>query len=253
MIRVMVVVAQLLLAGCASLMPDDKAERAEQRVEVYTQLGLGYMSQNRLASAQESLDEALAVNPKYSPANHAMALLMLRLGDPAGADKYFVSALESDPRNVAARNDYGAFLCDLEKWQEGAFHLEKALLDPFNTEVYVSQFGLGKCFLKAGDPVAARDQFRLALAAQPNNGAILYQSAVASFTLGEYLSSRAFLERFFAVVPATAEGLLLAARTETKLGATDLAKEYAARLREDFPASEQAAELQNIPTLNSNG
>ena len=62
MIRVMVVVAQLLLAGCASLMPDDTAERAEQRVEVYTQLGLGYMSQNRLASAQESLDEALAVN-----------------------------------------------------------------------------------------------------------------------------------------------------------------------------------------------
>jgi len=61
------------------------------------------------------------------------------------------------------------------------------------------------------------------------------------------------LERFFAVVPATAEGLLLAARTETKLGATDLAREYAARLREDFPASEQAAELQNIPTLNSNG
>ncbi len=95
MIRVMGVVAQLLLAGCASLMPDDTAERAEQRVEVYTQLGLGYMSQNRLATAQESLDEALAVNPKYSPANHAMALLMLRLGDPAGADKYFVSALES--------------------------------------------------------------------------------------------------------------------------------------------------------------
>jgi len=245
--------ALVWLGGCAALIEQDSGERDGQRVEVYTQLGLGYMNQNRLASAQDSLQTALEIDPQSSPANHAMALLMIRLNDPEQASRYFTKALDSDPRNVAARNDFGAFLCDDSKWQEGIFHLERARKDPFNTEVYVSQYGLGKCFLDAGDPMAAREQFRQALSAQPTNGVILYQSAVASFALGEYLSARAFLERFFAAVPATADGLLLAVQTETKLGAGDLARQYASQLRKDFPSSEQAGQLKNIATVNSNG
>ena len=219
-----IIALSVTLAGCSSLLKERDAQE-EQRVEVYTQLGIGYMNQNRLASALEALEEALYIQPDDSPANHAMALLKIRLGEPDEAKTHFNLALETDPRNVAARNDFGSFLCNQGDWAAGIDNFEKARRDPFNTDVYVSQFGLGKCLLLSGEPKAAREQFREALLVQPANVAILYESAVASFELAEFLSARAFLQRLFATGQETADALLLAVRTETRLGADDLAQE----------------------------
>lgn len=247
-----IIALSVVLGGCSSLLKDQDAQE-EQRVNVYTQLGIGYMNQNRLASALEALEDALYIKPEDSPANHAMALLKIRLGEPDEARTHFGRALETDPRNVAARNDFGSFLCNQGDWVEGIDNFERARRDPFNTEVYVSQFGLGKCLLLSGDPSAAREQFRDALVAQPTNFAILYESAVASFELADFLSARGFLQRLFSTGQETAAALLLAVRTELRLGADDLAQGYATRLRSGFPTSQQAKDLDLVLGLKSNG
>lgn len=243
----------LLINGCAPIWEDEPGWDSEQRVELYTRLGLEYMAQNRLASALEAMNDALAIAPDDSTANHAMALLKLRLGESADAKMHFDQALVSDPGNVGARNDYGSYLCEQGKWADGAKQFEAARDDPFNTEPYVSRYGLGICLMGAGDFRAAQDQFRAALAAEPESTAVLYQSARVSFQLEEYLSARAFLERMFGAGGVTADSLLLAVRTERKLGADDLATEYAARLRSAYPASEQVQQLNVLMSKSGNG
>jgi len=243
----------LAIAGCAPLWEDEPRWDASQRVELYTRLGLEYMAQNRLASALESMNDALAIAPNDSTANHAMALLKLRLGESADAEAHFHQALLSDSGNVGARNDYGSYLCEKGNWADGVDQFKTARDDPFNTEPYVSQYGLGVCLMGAGDLAGARDQFRAVLVVEPENTAVLYQSAVVSYGLGEYLSARAFLERTFSAGDESADSLLLAVRTERKLGADDLAAEYAAKLRGSYPGSEQIRQLDALMSNTGNG
>ena len=82
---------------------------------------------------------------------------------------------------------------------------------------------------------------------------MLYQAALVSFRLEEYLSARAFLERMFGAGGITADSLLLAVRTERKLGADDLVMEYAARLRSTYPGSDQVQQLNILMNKNGNG
>jgi type IV pilus assembly protein PilF len=102
------------------------------------------------------------------------------------------------------------------------------------------------------DLIGAKDQLRAALVSRPNSSAILYQCAVVSFNLGENLSARAFLERYFGTSTASADSLLLAVRNEQKLRAKDLVVQYASKLRSDYPASEQTEELRAIMVSESN-
>ena len=251
--RLGVLLLSLTITGCVPLWEDEPGWDASQRVELYTRLGLEYMAQNRLASALEAMNDALAIAPDDSTANHGMALLKLRLGETADADAHFRQALVSDSGNVGARNDYGSYLCEKGNWADGADQFRTARDDPFNTEPYVSQYGLGICLMGAGDLTGARDQFRAALVVEPENIAVLYQSALVSYRLGEYLSARAFLERMFGSGGASAEGLLLAVHTERKLGADDLAAEYASKLRGTYPGSDQIRQLDALMSDNGNG
>ncbi len=251
--RLGVLLLSLSITGCVPLWEDEPGWDASQRVELYTRLGLEYMAQNRLASALEAMNDALAIAPDDSTANHGMALLKLRLGETADADAHFRQALLSDSGNVGARNDYGSYLCEKGNWADGAYQFRTARDDPFNTEPYVSQYGLGICLMGAGDLTGARDQFRAALVVEPENIAVLYQSALVSYRLGEYLSARAFLERMFGSGGDSAEGLLLAVHTERKLGADDLAAEYAAKLRGTYPGSDQIRQLDALMSDNGDG
>jgi len=253
MTRLGALLLALMIIGCVPLWEDEPGWDASQRVELYTRLGLEYMAQNRLASALEAMNDALAIAPDDSMANHGMALLKLRLGETADAGAHFRQALLSDSGNVGARNDYGSYLCDKGDWEDGANQFRTARDDPFNTEPYISQFGLGICLMGAGNLIGARDQFRAALDAEPENSALLYQSALVSFRLGEYLSARAFLERMLGSGSITAEGLLLAIHTERKLGADDFVAEYAAKLRRAYPGSEQMRQLDALMSDNGDG
>ena len=241
------------LAGCSTVFNNVPGWDDEQRVELYTRLGLGYMNQDRLAVALSSLEEALTIAPQDSPANHAMALLRLRLGEHDNARQSFLTALETDSGNFAARNDYGSFLCEVGEWTEGINQYHQALRDPFNTAAHRTQYGLGVCLLGAGDLLGAQGQLQAALAARPKAPAVLYQSAVVSFHLEKYLSTRAFLERLFSTGQVSAESLLLAVRAEHRLGAEDLAAQYAAQLRAGYPASPQADQLKVLMDNKGNG
>jgi type IV pilus assembly protein PilF len=57
------------------------------------------------------------------------------------------------------------------------------------------------------------------------------------------LQARAFLERYTAVAPVTPAALWLGRRIELGLGDAEQAARYAQRLKDEFPTSQETAQL----------
>jgi len=65
----------------------------------------------------------------------------------------------------------------------------------------------------------------------------LFQMAKLSFEAGEFLSARAYIERFEEVSSYTPASLWIAIRTERQLGDDATAAKYEMRLKSKFPDS----------------
>ena len=82
------------------------------------------------------------------------------------------------------------------------------------------------------------------MALQPENLPSLSGMAALQFARGRYLEARAFAERWLALTPADAEGLLLAAQIEQKLGDNVAAQRYLSRLQATPPGTPTAPSTQ---------
>ncbi|MDH3695497.1 MAG: type IV pilus biogenesis/stability protein PilW, partial [Gammaproteobacteria bacterium] len=218
----------VLLSGCTT--PPAKKWDNDKRADLHVQLGLDYLRRNQLDTSQKELDTALSIDPNHSEANYIAGLLSVRLKKDDLAGKHFKRALQSDPANHAARRDYGAYLCRQGRANEGVTQLETALADQLNPRPDVAAMTAGVCLMDS-DLDKAEEYFRQALRKNPGLPPALYNMAKMSYQREEYLSARAFLERFFSVSPGTPGSLFYAVKVERQLGAHDVAQQYAKQLR----------------------
>ncbi len=240
-----VVLLILVLAGCASSAErQEETDKRDRRAETHVMLGASYMQRGQLDVAKEELDKALSEVPDHSQANNIMAVLQWRLKKYDDADRLFRKALDSDPGNSSAHHNYGAFLCERGKLDEGVRHFDTAAgnaLYPYTAEVNLNA---GVCLMKKPAPVAAEKYFREALRINPRLPGALYQMARLSLDSGKNLSARAFIERYFQSADDAPDALLLAVRIEHVLGNKNAEASYALRLRNRFPDSPEAGQLQ---------
>ena len=209
------------------------------------------MKLGRLEPARVALGRALSLAPSDSRANHAMALLQLRISDRIAAEPYFAQAVDADNDNFSARNDFGGYLCQSGRMKEGLAQFDSALRNPYNDALYISQLGAGACYVRILDWKEAERFFALALVARPNLPLALYKMAEVTFAQADHLRTRAYLQRFFDTGASSAAGLSLAVRNERKLNATDLVQLYANRLRAKFPESSEASNIARL-MVNAN-
>jgi len=235
----------VLTTGCVSVSPGNKWT-VNARVDIQTRLGLSYMKLGRLESAGLALERALALAPNASRANHAMALFQLRVDDRVAAEPYFRQAVETDNDNFSARNDFGGYLCQSGRTEEGLAQFDRALRNPYNDRLYISQLGAGACYARILNWKEAEGYLSLALVARPRLALALYQMAKVTFAQADYLRTRAYLQRFFDTGAGSAASLSLAVRNELKLKASDLVQLHADRLRTEFPQSTEASDIAQL-------
>ena len=232
----------VLTTGCVSV-PLGNKWSVDSRVDIQTRLGLSYMKLGRLEPASQALERALALAPNNSRANHAMALFQLRVSDRAAAEPYFAQAVDTDNDNFSARNDFGGYLCQSGRMEEGLAQFDRALRNPYNDRLYISQLGAGACYVRILNWKEAEGYFFLALVGRPKLALALYQMAQVTFAQADHLRTRAYLQRFFDSGAESAASLLLAVRNELKLKASDLVLLHANRLRAEFPESSEASDM----------
>lgn len=239
-----IVAAAVMLVACTST-AERKSEKdnAARAASAYTQLGTEYLREGKYELSRTKLEKALELDPDFAQAHGAIAVLYERVGDTRLAEKHYKRAVQLSPDDSGGLNNYGQFLCFQGRYQEANEAFMKAANNPFYTSPAVPFTNAGLCAKRIPDAAQAEQYFRQALQQDPKFAPALLQMAVLNFEQGNFLSARAYLERFEQVAEHSPESLWLAVRTEFALSDHTASGNYALQLRQSFPKSEQAIML----------
>jgi len=210
---------------------------ASQAAKVNTQLGLGYLQNGQLELAWDRLNSAIDADPDYATAHNGIALVYDRLNEPGKAEEHFKKAISLNPADSAAQTNYGVFLCEHGRIDEGEKYFIKAVENPLYAKPAIAYTNAGTCELRAGDASAAETYFRSALRADSRFGPALLNMSELSFNQGEYLAARAYMQRYEEVSEHDSRSLWLGIRIEEKLGDKDAVSSLAMLLRANYPDS----------------
>jgi type IV pilus assembly protein PilF len=168
------------------------------------------------------------------------------LGEDARAEQSFRRALSINPQDSDAHNNYGWFLCQRKRNEEGIKHFMTALKNPLYASPEKSYINAGICARGRGDDKGAAEYFERALQVQPQQPQALYQLADLAFRRNALPEARMFLTRLSrSGTTFNAEALWLAVRVERALGDKDAEASYGAQLRRNFPNSRETQALLN--------
>jgi type IV pilus assembly protein PilF len=212
--------------------------RALERAKIHTQLGVGYYENGRFGTALEELTIAINADRTYAPAYNARALVYLDLKQYPEAEADFKQALKLDPNGSNAKNNYGLFLCQRGRGEEGIKYIVDAVRDPLYETPDVAWKNAGLCARKMGDAKEAEQYFTRALQVNRNQPESLYALAELRYARGDLYGARDFLNRYMKVVPNPGiEELWLGARLERRLGDRTAMLNYGNQLRRRFPGA----------------
>ena len=226
---------------------DTKQDRMHDAAQVHTQLGAQFMARDDLKSADEEFKKAIKVDPDYVTAHTMLAILDERVHLTDEAEQEYRRALAINPKAGDANNNLGYFLCHHGRGKEAMTYFQRALADPFYSTPAKANANAGACLARSGDYKGAEGYLRKALSLDADDPLALYQMAQVLYSQNDAFHARAFLQRFEAQGQATPDSLLLGYQIESRLGDADAARNYANRLRDQFPESDQAQHLSGTP------
>ena len=235
-------VAGFLLSGCVSSTTTGSLERepSDDAAEYNYELGRNYLQSEKYELARDRLERAIEIDPRLAKAYMALGMTYEALDNLRLATDSYEKAVRIAPRDFNILNSYAVFLCKQEDYKEARRYFEKAANHPENDDAERTFTNAGLCMAQKPDLEAAEMFFREALERKTTYGEALLQLCLLKFQQQDYLSARAFLQRFMATHRTTAGVLFLAAEIEGKLGNDRGRTEYVNRLLREFPESAEA-------------
>lgn len=214
---------------------DSPGARQQADLRGHLVLATNALQNGQLDEAEKEARTALGIDGKSADANTLLAVVEGQRGNAAKAGGYYARAAELAPRQGAALNNYGAWLCGNGREAESLAWFDRALADAGYRQRASALANAGSCALKAGRTARVERDLREALALDPAETTALAAMAQYQYDAGRYMDARAFSERRLAAAPATSAALLLASQIEEKLGDRAAAARYVQRLRTEFP------------------
>ena len=211
----------------------DDAEAAQANLD----LGINYLKQGNLDQARIKLERSIEAESKSPTAHRLLGLVYEQLGDMDSARKHYYTAVRQGPKDPDALNQLGIFVCTYsENKAEALEYFDRALAIPLYQQRFLLFTNAGTC-AKNIDLFRAENYLREGLALNPNYPDALLQLGDVAYSRGNYLQSRAFIQRFFAAANPNSQALWLGYRVEYALGDRATAGGYAEQLLRDFPES----------------
>jgi len=234
----------LLATGCVTtttttggVKPDaDKGDAAELNY----QLGARYYRNGNYELARDRLLYSIELNSRNAVAHYTLALAYEALGNLRLATESYEQAVRISPRDHKVQNAYAVFLCNQNDFEEAGEHFAIAAKITENDNAEITLTNAGVCMMQKPDQVQAEAFFREALQYRVNHGEALIQLCLLKFAQADYLSSRAFLQRYLGSNVVSAGVLYLGIQIEDKLNDERAKTEYSNRLLREFPASQEA-------------
>ncbi len=220
------------------------AEKRQDALNSYIELGLGYIGQNNRDQARLNLLRAIEIDSRSPAANNGMALLYQIERDSARAEEYFKKALAYDRDFTQARNNYAVFLVTQNRIDEAyeQFNLASRDVDyQLRPQVFLS---LGAVAAKLGKTREAKDAWERAVALDKGLPGPYLELANIHFDQGDFPAAKRFLDHHAQLTQPSARSLWLAVRLEDAFGNTDGVASKGLALRKLFPYSREAVDYQ---------
>jgi type IV pilus assembly protein PilF len=217
-----------------------REQQLEKIAAANLNLGVAYMQQGKYRQALDKLNRAKLAKNDYAPVYNALGLLHQKLGENEIAESNFKKAIELNPDDSLSLNNYGLFLCQNKRFEEADAIFLEAADNPFYKTPEIAITNAGTCALSNNQPDIAEKYFREALRLNPKISPALIQMAELSYEQYDYLSARAYLQRYLEISNHTSKSLWLGVRIEQELGDKDTLSSYALLLRNNFPDTKEA-------------
>lgn len=224
----------LLLVGCGSEPVREGVDASRAAVD-NANLGLRYMQMGNYERALSKLEKAISFDNSYAPAHHYTAELYKRLGEHEKAEEAYRNALRYAEKDSSLYNNFGGFLCSRERYDEGEKMFLKVLENPVYPRKDQVYENLGLCVEAKPDYDKAETYLRSALRINARLPKSLLAMARLSMQKNNYLSTRAYLQRYLELARHTPETLWLGIRAERMLGDQNAVASYGLLLRSNFP------------------
>lgn len=238
----LILLASLLSALSACSLFDFRGDKTEA-ADTQLQLGVRYMSMDKLAIAKQHLERSIDLDSRNVEAHNALAFLYEKLKNPDAARKNYERALKLDDEDLSVLNNFGRFLCERGEYEEGMAYLETAVHSPLNNRQWLAATNLGRCALAQQQSTLAEAYLRQALQLQPDYAPALQTMQKLSYQNGDFWAAKGFYERYSGVSQQTAETLWYAYQTERALGNQEAAERYKNQLMESFPLAEETKRI----------
>jgi type IV pilus assembly protein PilF len=232
------------LVGCSSKAPRDSSDASIS--DIYLQKGVRYMEAGQYEVALQDLQHAVELDGRNSEAHNALAVLYERLDRPGSAEEHFRRAVSLDAGNSSALNNYGRFLCAQGQYDKAMENFRRVIDSKLYKQPWIALTNAGLCANSSGKKKEAEDYLRRALEINPTFPPALLELAKLSLETGQYMSARAFLQRYEAVAEPDAQSLWLGVQTENALGNFQTADDYINALRSRFPDSREALQAKKL-------
>jgi len=152
----------LLLSSCATAGHDlDKST-------AHYQLGLSYVTENKMQLAFVEFHKAVELNSDNKEALNMLGLVYLEFGDFQKAEESFLKAIRVDQCYSEAYSNLGATYGRMGKWSDAISEFKTAAKNPLYTKPEIAYSGLGEAYYRLGRFDDAIDSYREALKRIPD-------------------------------------------------------------------------------------
>lgn len=250
-----------MLAGCATTtttttgpindvrttptqQPDESGD-PNRRARVRMELASAYFANNQADVALVEVNRAIAANPNLGAAYNLRGLVHAALGKDDAAEADFRRALVIDPRDAEALQNYGWYLCQHKRYDEGNAQFNLVLALPQRRDNGRTLLAQGVCHAFAGRLEEAERALQRSYQVEPNNPSTSVNLAEVLLRRGEFDRARFHIRRVNANTNfISAQTLWLAARIEQKMGNASGAQELGRQLQTRFPETREAIAFQ---------
>jgi type IV pilus assembly protein PilF len=238
------------LAGCAGSSSDDggpiisEVSAPRERARAHTELAAAYLGRGNAGVALEEVRLALKADSGYAPAYNLLGLVHMDLRENEQAEQAFERGLRINPNDPDTNHNFGWFLCQNGREEEGVRHFLNAVRNPLYAQPQKTYTLAATCVLQKKNEKDALEFFDRSLRLDPTYPPALIGLAQLRYRRGELGDARTLVGRYNKVVEPTAESLWLALRIERKLGDRVAEGSYATQLRRRFAGSREYQDLQ---------
>lgn len=183
----------------------DNIEAARTRIS----LGLNYLRRGDTSQAKYNLERARSFAPNSAEVHSALAYYYQSVGEAKQAEEYFRQAIQKDSNYADAYNNYGAFLCQLHRYDEAEQLLLKAISRPGYIRVAESYENLALCQLQQNNFSKAMSYLEQSLSHNTTRITSLTLAAGLTYAMGNMQQAKLQLDRIQRLGRVSARTVLL--------------------------------------------